>query len=261
VDKALRRGLAKDPVNRYDSCSELVSALDAALRPAPRKPPSRRIYYLFGSGAVAAILLAGLMIYRPRMPNLPPAPVQAALPAVPPVSAPNAGDAAAASVPKPAPVDHTQLGTQLYAEALAERNAGQAKAATLLEEAAKSGNVNAMVKLGEILQEGERPDFARAAVWLRRAADKGNTDGMVKLGVLYQLGNGVPEDSSRAVYWYERAAQGGNAAAIYNLSNLYAVGSGVPLNPAKAKELLRSAAALGNTSAKRSLAQLEAGGK
>jgi uncharacterized protein len=141
------------------------------------------------------------------------------------------------------------------------RNCTASPAATLFEQAARLGEVKAMLDLGEFLAEGDHPDYANARLWFQRAADNGNTSAMVHLGVMYQWAIGVTEDAGRAGYWYNRGVQGHNAQAMYNLGGMYLDGRRMPLDVAKAKELFRGAAALGDVNAKARLAALEHPGK
>ncbi len=66
ADPILLRGLAKDPADRWQSCSEMVSALAAVLDyrepPGPRTGGSKvpwRPKWPYGGGAVALLLIAG----------------------------------------------------------------------------------------------------------------------------------------------------------------------------------------------------------
>jgi serine/threonine protein kinase len=261
VDKALRRGLAKQAANRYNTCSELVSALDSALREAPRRPRSKRVFYLAGSGVAAAILLAGTIAYRYLSPpagshTRPPA-ARVEAPKVVPVP-PTPPASVTAPPPKAAAPDAVRSGKQLYADAVEAEKTGQAKARALLEEAAKLGEVRAMVDLGEDLLFNKPPDSTRAEAWFRKAADKDDTGAMNLLGVLYQNPvDGKKGNFERAAYWYGKAAHAGNAQAMYNLANMLVSGVGVSMDLPKAKELLRRSAEAENLNAKVRLAELE----
>jgi hypothetical protein len=275
VDQALRRGLAKDPADRYATCSEMVQALERALHEAPPQPRSKLSTYLVVSGLAVAILLGGAVIYRfgMRSPHSSPLPVPTPVPiaespkaaAVPRKEVPDAAKAPESPAnhrpAEPPQRSSAELGKELYAEAVAARQAGQAKASYLLDKAAKLGDVHAMVDLGVGLAEGDPVDFESAIKWFLKAADKGSTDAMLNLGGLYYLGNGVPEDLGRALYWYNQAAQGGNAAAMYNLGNMYANGHGVPKDTLKAMDFYAKSAARGNALAKTRLASLRNAGK
>jgi TPR repeat protein/predicted Ser/Thr protein kinase len=267
IDKPLRRGLAKEPAHRFDSCSQLVDALDLAMRGGAPKPRSRAVNYLIGSCAAATILLAGATVYRSRM-QVPPPGRHLPLPATHAMEVPKTvGGAQPASAPAVNPpattgAEPVRSGKQLYAEAVATQHAGQAKASILLEEAAELGEVDAMVALGGTLLEGEHPDLARARYWFVKAADKDDTNAMNWLGLMYQnAAFGFPEDSKRAAEWYRKAAKKGNANAMYNLGNMFASGLGVDKDLEQAKGLFRRSAAKGNSSARSRLAELEGSGR
>jgi tRNA A-37 threonylcarbamoyl transferase component Bud32 len=271
VDSALRRGLAKDPAQRYRSCAEMAGALDLAMNQAPAAPRRTKPLYWIGAGVAVLLLAGGVIAYRSGMPALHSGASHPPVAATPVAERP----AAATSVPaqgstqpaipppaKPEPGDSVQRRKEVYAEAVAARNSGQVqKAATLFEQAARLGEVKAMLDLGEFLAEGDHPDYANARLWFQRAADNGNTSAMVHLGAMYQWAIGVTEDAGRAVYWYNRGVQGHNAQAMYNLGGMYLDGRRMPLDVAKAKELFRGAAALGDVNAKARLAALEHPGK
>jgi serine/threonine protein kinase len=271
VDQALRRGLAKNPADRYATCSEMVQALERALHEALPKPRPKLFSYLVGSGVAVAILLGGALIYRFGMRSPHFSPLQAPTP-VRVAESSKAAEAPRKEVPAPeSPANHrpaepqqrssAELGKELYAQAVAARQDGEAKASDLLDKAAKLGDIHAMVDLGVGLTEGDHADFESAIKWFLKAADKGSTDAMLNLGGLYYLGNGVPEDLGRALYWYNQAAQGGNPAAMYNLGNMYANGHGVAKDTSKAMDFYAKSAARGNTLAKTRLAALRKAGK
>ncbi len=75
--------------------------------------------------------------------------------------------------------------------------------------AAEGGEVDAMVHVGEIFEQGlggVQPDYAAAAQWYRRAAEAGDSRAQINLGSLYERGMGVPRDNTQAMNWYRRAA-------------------------------------------------------
>lgn len=79
---------------------------------------------------------------------------------------------------------------------------------------------------------------------LQPLADKGDVQAMVLLGSIYQEGLGrVSRDSSRAMTFFRKAAEGGNATAQAALGRAYANGDGVSRSPNQAYYWLAVAAA------------------
>ncbi len=73
-------------------------------------------------------------------------------------------------------------------------------------EAAKYGNVEAMLRIGNICSKGigVSVNYEIAAHYYKMAADSGNADGMLCLGILYENGNGVPQSYEKAAKWYQK---------------------------------------------------------
>ena len=82
--------------------------------------------------------------------------------------------------------------------------------------------------------QGVPQDSAQAVAWYREAADQGLAVAQVNLGAMYQAGDGVPQDDVQAVEWYSKAADQGHAVAQYNLGLMYATGEGVPQDDVEA---------------------------
>jgi uncharacterized protein len=78
----------------------------------------------------------------------------------------------------------------------------------LLEAHAKTGNVRALILLGDIHARGDAGEVdAEAAVRAyEEAADLGESDAYMRLGDLFSAGTIVPADGERAVTYYARAA-------------------------------------------------------
>lgn len=74
--------------------------------------------------------------------------------------------------------------------------------------AAKEGDVDAQVYVGEIYEKGLglEPDYQTAIAWYRKAAEKGNTRALINLGYLYESGLGVKRDLTEAMNWYRKAS-------------------------------------------------------
>lgn len=72
-----------------------------------------------------------------------------------------------------------------------------------LEEAANSGNAEAMGLLGILYGDdtSDLKDYRKAFQWLLKASMLGDTDSMVLLADAYHLGQGIPENYSEAYAW------------------------------------------------------------
>lgn len=81
---------------------------------------------------------------------------------------------------------------------------------------------------------------------LQQAAESGNPDAMVRLGYRYQYGWGAPRDYQKARQWYERAAATGSANGMASLGYIYGFGQGVPADYQKARQWYDKAVAAGN---------------
>jgi len=140
--------------------------------------------------------------------------------------------------------------------------------------AARSGNTDAMVALGELAVNARGGLSASDAVnWLTQAADKGRPDAMRALADIYLLGKGTAPDQTQgrewlvkasnygdvsaahklgdqyfetdpneAVIWYEKAAVGGDAQAAYKAAIMYAENYEIKPDATKVAQLLEQAA-------------------
>jgi TPR repeat protein len=75
-------------------------------------------------------------------------------------------------------------------------------------------------------QNGVEPDYSQAFKWLSMAAKQGQPDAQVALGQMYENGEGVPKDYALAAYWYRKAADhtidlGGAGVGANSLVQLY----------------------------------------
>ena len=77
------------------------------------------------------------------------------------------------------------------------------------------------------------------------------------LGQLYELGQGVAQDSREALRWYRRAAEDGWASAQFHLGRMHRDGSGVVQDLAEAARWFRKAAEQGDAEAQFNLAYFE----
>lgn len=122
------------------------------------------------------------------------------------------------------------------------------KAARLIVEAARQGELEAQALLGQILLDGQgiERDPALAATWFGIAAQRGHAMARNMLGRCLEHGWGVPPDLAAAAEQYALATADDLDWALYNLANLLATGRGVPRDPAHALALYMRAADLGH---------------
>ena len=73
--------------------------------------------------------------------------------------------------------------------------------------AAKAGDADAQVNVGEIFEKGlgSQPNYEAAAIWYEKAAALGNERALFNLGTLYEQGLGVPTDKLKALNLYRQA--------------------------------------------------------
>ena len=105
-----------------------------------------------------------------------------------------------------------------------------------LREAARSGDVDAMYRMGLHCEEGTgtRPDPEQALHWYRQAAAGGHIPALYRMGRCYAQGIGVARDMSQAAEIYQAAAQRGDPDAMVSLAWCYEHGEGVPQDKAEA---------------------------
>ena len=133
-----------------------------------------------------------------------------------------------------------------------------AKAAYLLEQAARAGDPQAQLELGYFYESGigVSKDAASAAKWYRLSASSGLAEAKANLAILYFWGLGVAEDRAMAIQLFREAAQKGSAAAEYALGDLYVRGVGVLKDRATAEKWLSKSAKLHYPKAEYQLALL-----
>ncbi|MGH6896894.1 MAG: trypsin-like peptidase domain-containing protein [Geminicoccaceae bacterium] len=107
----------------------------------------------------------------------------------------------------------------------------------------------------------EIADYEQALRHLLPCAEAGNAIAQFNLGLMYDLGEGVPQDSAEAARWYHRAARQGDAPAQYNLGVMYAHGEGVPQDDAEAVRWYRMAADQGHAKAQNNLGLMYENGR
>ncbi len=136
----------------------------------------------------------------------------------------------------------TDIGTAL------SRKDKDSPIATLYQQAAQRGDLDARMRLGIMFHEGDgvSRDPEQAAYWFRLAASEKLPAGQAALGYLHEQGMGVEQDFGQALSWYRQAASKNNAWAEYRLGLMYREGRGVPRDNDKAIELLKASAAQGD---------------
>ena len=101
----------------------------------------------------------------------------------------------------------------------------------------------------EAMDAFERGDSQVAVKEFRALAETNDAKGQYGLGIMYDLGEGVSQNSREAVKWYQRAAEQGYADAQNNLGVMYENGEGVARNYDTAIQWYRKAAESGNKDA------------
>jgi hypothetical protein len=169
-------------------------------------------------------------------------------------------DAAASTM---IPTDTTAEAGRSYRQGLAYlRGDGvprdEAKAASLLREAAERGSPDAAFQLGLLYQRGAGvPQHDGIGLeWLEKAAALGHGEAQLLAGQAYATGRGTPKDLAWAARWYGKAADQGIAPAQHLLGIAYASGQGLPRDRVAAYSWLSLAAAQKDENAARERAAL-----
>jgi localization factor PodJL len=161
---------------------------------------------------------------------------------VPVSSAPKASPAAAvtpripaprvavAGAPRPStPVAGGGNARQLYDQAIARQQAGDAAgAAALMRAAADTGDARSINRLAKMYERGEgvTRDPAQARALTERAAARGSRQAMHNLGVYYAEGEGPSRDLGKAAENFRRAASRGVTDSQFNLGAMAEQGLG-----------------------------------
>ncbi|OHT05794.1 hypothetical protein TRFO_26397 [Tritrichomonas foetus] len=148
-----------------------------------------------------------------------------------------------------------------------------------LQELADSGNITAMIDLGDIFYYGAQGcrDIAHALELYQKAADLGNDIAQYKLAVIYEgtdkaKSTALFEKSAKsgnlasmvfisdiynknkqynnALYWYDKCSKAGLTHAKLVIGRMYADGQGTPVNKAKALQYFKEASESGSAEAK-----------
>ena len=135
---------------------------------------------------------------------------------------PNANNnAAPASIPQP---DTSAAPIGDYADNKAVKVVPSSDAAKTLNSAASSGDAVAQFQLGLSYLEQGRTD--EGVNLIRKSANQNQPAAQYRLAKLYEIGEGVSQDSEMARQLTERAARNGNRIAMHDLALYYAEGRG-----------------------------------
>jgi serine/threonine protein kinase len=138
-----------------------------------------------------------------------------------------------------------RLGRLFQTGEMVSRNAD--KAGSHFDEAASKGYAPACFRLAELYLESDEPE--RAYLMAHRAADDGFPPAINLVGRFYRKGIYVQQSDSKACDWYERAFKGGSPEGAQNLAAMYDRGLGRPRSPDLARKLTLAAERLRNGAA------------
>jgi uncharacterized protein len=100
--------------------------------------------------------------------------------------------------------------------------------------------------------------FRQAATLLQNAANSGEGEAQYLLSSFYQSGLGVSQNHALAFKWMKAAAEQGYSKAQFSLAKMYLSARGVPFNLALAKSWLQKAASKGDKRSSKLLADIAA---
>lgn len=109
----------------------------------------------------------------------------------------------------------------------------------ILKVEADKGNINAMIQLAEIYQNGKEVerDYTTALHWYLKAANKGNPAAMNMVGRYYDEGYGeIEKDSILAIKYTKMSAEAGNPSGQYNYGYYLYYGTYVKQNWIEARK-------------------------
>lgn len=112
-------------------------------------------------------------------------------------------------------------------------------------EARAQNNVGAMYEMGE----GVTQNTTKAIEWYTKSANQGDSDAQYNLGALYEQGELVKRDYKKSAEWYTKAANQDDSDAQFVLGVYYLYGRGVGKNEKTAKEWFGKACDNGHLSA------------
>ena len=109
----------------------------------------------------------------------------------------------------------------------------EAKGRTYLEQAAGLGNVDAMLMLAKICQEGDDQTgkgAEQAVMWYRKAVERNSPLAANSLGYFHARAAKTQEEYAEAVKWYRKAVELNYPVAYFNLAYHYHYGLGIEKN-------------------------------
>lgn len=145
------------------------------------------------------------------------------------------GDAAIAWYGKAANVGNIEAARKLgiaHATGLGRNEPDPAKALPPLETAAKAGDAEAQLHLGQVLIVLKR--YEEAITWLTRAGGAGQARAWYLLGEMYYQQQTVKQDIEKAFGYYGKGAEAGNDEAQLMYSFFYLTGRGTRKDKAEA---------------------------
>lgn len=95
---------------------------------------------------------------------------------------------------------------------------------SLYKNAAKQGNVEANLKIGDFFYYGRggvTVDYEKAIAHYRRASKKQNAQAMFNLGVMQEHGVGLPQDFHLAKRWYDMSATASTESKVPTMLALW----------------------------------------
>ena len=118
----------------------------------------------------------------------------------------------------------------------------------VIEKSLKKENPEAMYKRGVMYLNGEGipKSINKALIWLKRAAENGNDSAYLTLGNIYFYGRSVVKDRNQAFKYYSSAAEMENLTAMGLLGKCYYYGYGTGKNRHLAREWFYKASEKGN---------------
>ena len=123
-------------------------------------------------------------------------------------------------------------------------------AATYFKRAAGLGNVDAILELGTMYEDGDgvRTDIRKAMQLYRMAANRGDATAQCNLATML-LDEGSDESQREAFEYYKLSAAQGFTSALYQVGFCYVHGAGTEVDFVEGKRWLERAAAKGDKAA------------